>query len=203
MRRSPIGRFDEVASDLVARRDATKALSLAFDERQSQPRRGAQGCVVGAELQRCLRPWARAGSGREALVAVMEPADLRKRRDLATADRLHRPSEGRILVQRQVTSGAMIIVQVGYQDPVKMAFVQDDDMIETFAPDRTDNALDVRRLPGRARRGQHFRGPHTSQALQRGPPIDAVAIADHVKRRRIPWKRLDDLLGAGDRHGAG
>ena len=65
----------------------------------------------------------------------MKSADLRKRHELATADRLHRPPVRRILVQRQVTSGAMIIVQVGYQDPAKMAFVQDDDMIETFAPD--------------------------------------------------------------------
>ncbi len=30
-RRSPVGRFGEVASDLVARRDATKPLSLAFE----------------------------------------------------------------------------------------------------------------------------------------------------------------------------
>ena len=33
-RRSPIGRFDEVASDLVARRDAMKSLSLAFEGRE-------------------------------------------------------------------------------------------------------------------------------------------------------------------------
>ncbi len=76
-----------------------------------------------------------------------------------------------------------------------MTFVQDDDMIETFAPDRTDDALDVGRLPGRPRCGQYFRDPHTRQALPRGLPIDAVAIADHVARRRIPWKRLGDLLG--------
>ncbi len=74
----------------------------------------------------------------------MKPADLWKRHGLATADRLHRPSVGRIFVQRQVTTGAVIIFQVGYQDPPKMAFVRDDDMIETFAPDRTDDALDVR-----------------------------------------------------------
>ncbi len=72
-------------------------------------------------------------------------------------------------------------------------------MIETFAPDRTDDALDVRRLPGRPRCGQHFRDPHASQALPRGPPIDAAAIADHVARRRIPWKGLGDLLGDPDR----
>ena len=101
----------------------------------------------------------------------MKSADLRKRHDLATADRLHRPSVGRILVERQVTSGAMIIVQVGCQDPPKMTFFKDDDMIETFAPDRTDDALDVRRLPGRPRCGQYFRDPHTSQALARGLPI--------------------------------
>ncbi len=64
----------------------------------------------------------------------MEPADLRKRHDLATSDRLHGPSVGRILVERQVTSGAMIMVQVGYRDPPKMAFVQDDDRVETVAP---------------------------------------------------------------------
>ncbi len=49
----------------------------------------------------------------------MKSADLWKRHALATADRLHRPSVGRILVERQVTSGAMIIIQVGYQDPAK------------------------------------------------------------------------------------
>ena len=118
----------------------------------------------------------------------MEPADLRKRHEFAAADRLHRPSAGRILVERQVTSGAMIIVQVGCQDPPKMTFVKDDDMVETFAPVRTDDALDVRRLPGRTRCGQYFRDPHASQALPRRLPIDAVAIADHRARRRILWK---------------
>ncbi len=73
---------------------------------------------------------------------------MRKRHDLATADRLHGPFVGRILVQRQVTSGAMIIIQIGCQDPPKMDFAQDNEMVETFAPDRTDDTLDMRRLQG-------------------------------------------------------
>ncbi len=36
LRRSPIGRFHEVASDFEARRDAMKALSLAFEGRECQ-----------------------------------------------------------------------------------------------------------------------------------------------------------------------
>ncbi len=64
----------------------------------------------------------------------MKSADLRKRHDLAGADRLHSPPVRHILVQRQVTSGAMIIVQVGCQDPPKMDFVKDDDRVEKFAP---------------------------------------------------------------------
>ncbi len=80
-----------------------------------------------------------------------------------------------------------------------MAFAQDDDMVETFAPDRTDDALDVRRLPGRARRGEHFRDSHASQAFPCGAPIYAVAIADHVARCCIPWKGLGDLLGDPNR----
>ncbi len=148
-----IGHFNEVTSGLVTPRSATRPMSLASEKRECQLQWGTRLCVVDVELQQC--PWlqARPRSGREPLVAVMEPADLRKRHDLAAADRLHRPSVGRILVERQVTPGAMIIVQVGCQDLPKMSFVQDDDMIETFAPDRTDDALDVRRLPGRPRCG--------------------------------------------------
>ncbi len=36
MRGSPIGRFTEVVSDLIARRDATKSLSPAFEGRECQ-----------------------------------------------------------------------------------------------------------------------------------------------------------------------
>ncbi len=79
LRSSPIGRFDEVASDLVARRDAMKSLSLAFEGRECQLQRGARGCVVGGELQRSsaalgktwLRPrGARSGDGARRLAAT-------------------------------------------------------------------------------------------------------------------------------------
>jgi len=80
-----------------------------------------------------------------------------------------------------------------------MAFVKNDDMVETFVSNRTDDALDVWRLPGRARCGEHLCDPHASQAFPCDRPIGGVAIADHVARRRIPWKGLGDLLGDPDR----
>ncbi len=58
MRRSPIGRFDEVASDLVARRDATKALLPAFDERKASLDAGPRDAswVLNVNIIRGHRP---------------------------------------------------------------------------------------------------------------------------------------------------
>ena len=48
-------------------------------------------------------------------------------------------------------AGSVVVVDVRGQDTAKIALVEDDDVIETFAADQTDDPLDVGVLPGRAR----------------------------------------------------
>ena len=79
----------------------------------------------------------------------MEPAN--EWNGLDTPDRLHRPADGRILAQREMRSGAVIIVSVGTQHVPEMAFAKDHDMIEAFPPDRADETFAATVLPGRLR----------------------------------------------------
>ena len=64
--------------------------------------------------------------------------------DLAWHDRT---GVGAILVERQMRSSALVIVDLGGQDAAQMTLVEDDYVIQTLAADRTDHALDVIVLP--------------------------------------------------------
>src|SRR5713101_6455162 len=55
---------------------------------------------------------------------------------------------------------SVVVFDVGQKDTTQMALVEDHDVVEAFATDRTDHALDVRVLPGRAWRRDDFRDPH-------------------------------------------
>jgi hypothetical protein len=51
---------------------------------------------------------------------------------------LNRARNRRILVQGSMRSDAIVIVGVGFQDPTQMHLVQDNDVIHTLTPDRSD-----------------------------------------------------------------
>ena len=42
----------------------------------------------------------------------------------------------------------MVVIKVIAKNPLQMALVQDNDMIQTFSTDRSDNAFDIGVLPG-------------------------------------------------------
>jgi hypothetical protein len=42
----------------------------------------------------------------------------------------------------------MVVVPVRGEDTTQMALVKDDEVVETLAPDRPDDSLDIRILPG-------------------------------------------------------
>ena len=67
-------------------------------------------------------------------------------------------------------------------------------MIETLAPQRTDQALHERILPGAARRNQNiFSGKTLQQATEVGS-VAAVAIPQEVCGRGVVGKGFPDLL---------
>jgi hypothetical protein len=53
-----------------------------------------------------------------------------------------------VLVERKMSAGALVIVDVRGQDAAQMALVEDHDMVQTLATYRTNQALDLSVLPG-------------------------------------------------------
>ncbi len=62
-------------------------------------------------------------------------------------------------------AGAFVVLHVPFQEAPEPGWTQNDHVIETLASHRSDEAFDVRILPGRARGGQHLGDCH---GLRRG-----------------------------------
>src|SRR5208282_5985932 len=91
---------------------------------------------------------------------MMQATDLRDGDHLSDPAWHNRARVGAILVERKMRAGALVIVDVRGQDAAQMALIEDHDVIQTFATDRTDGALDVSVLPGRAWCGDDFCDGH-------------------------------------------
>ncbi len=63
------------------------------------------------------------------------------------ADLLRPPKIRRILVQREMRPDLVVIGSAILQNATQLRFVEDDQVIEAFAPNRSDEALDVAVLP--------------------------------------------------------
>ena len=79
------------------------------------------------------------GSGGEAFVAMVKPADLRSRHHLAAVRRLDGASIRAIFGERQMRPRAVVVVQVRDQDAAQMPFIKHDHMIQTLAANRADD----------------------------------------------------------------
>jgi len=99
-------------------------------------------------------------SGCAPFVPVVKTANLRYGNDGSESRRMHRSGFRRILIQRQVSSGSVIVRQERLEMPVQRGFVEDDHVIQTLAAHRANHAFDVSSLPRRARSRKHFLDSH-------------------------------------------
>ena len=127
-------------------------------------------------------------SGREPLVPMMEPADLWKRHDLSAAAGLNRSLLGGVLAQRKMGSGSVVIIQVQNKDPSQMPFIQDDHVVQAFAPHAADQAFHIWILTRASWRRDDLFHAHRHHRRAERLPVCAVAVADQIPRRRVPWK---------------
>ena len=80
-----------------------------------------------------------------------------------------------------------------------MGCVERDDMVEALATDRSDNSLDVRRMPWRAVRSQYLLDAHVLDPCLEERSVDGVPISKQEPRNLVERKRLDDLLSGPTR----
>src|SRR5713101_4233377 len=76
-----------------------------------------------------------------------------------------------------------------------MTLVEDHDVIQALAPDRTDHALDASVLPRRAWGRDDFCDPHRSDSPAEVLPIRGVTVAQQIARSSVPRKRFGYLAG--------
>src|SRR5882757_9455605 len=71
-----------------------------------------------------------------------------------------------------------------------MHLAQDNDVVHTLTPDRSDQPFGKAVLPGRGWRGRLVPDAHGAQSACDDATIDPIPIADEVARRLIPRKGL-------------
>jgi hypothetical protein len=92
-------------------------------------------------------------------------------------------------------SGAVVVGEVACENPAKMALAKDDYVVETFAADGSDEALDEGVLPRGTGCAQDLVDAHALEAGAEGRAVDGVAIPHRILWGVVLGERLDDLLG--------
>src|SRR5712675_2332352 len=79
-------------------------------------------------------------------------------------------------------SDAIVIVGVGFQDPTQMHLAQDNDVVQTLAPERSDQPFGKAILPRRSCCDRLVPNAHGAQSACDDGTIDAIPVPDHVAR---------------------
>ena len=108
-------------------------------------------------------------SGRATLVAMVQTADLWEGNNGACRRRLYGPRT--ILIQREMRPASVVIAKVRRHHTVQVTLIEDDDVIETFAADRADDALNVGILPWRSRCSDDLLDRHRLNTIAEDLPI--------------------------------
>src|ERR1700680_8771 len=87
-------------------------------------------------------------------------------------------------------SDAVVVASVRFHDPAQMCLAQDNDVVQTLAPDRSDQPFGNAILPGRAWCDRLVPDAHRTQSARDDGSIDPVPIADEAVRSLIPGKSL-------------
>src|SRR6267154_2001413 len=75
-----------------------------------------------------------------------------------------------------------------------MRLARDNDVVQTLAPDRSDQPFGKAILPRRGGCNRFVPNAHGSQSACDDGAIDPIAITDHVTRSAVPRKSLGDLV---------
>src|ERR1700681_1415640 len=84
----------------------------------------------------------------------------------------------------------VVILKVCRQHSAQVTLIEDDDVIEAFAADRADDALDIGVLPWRSRCGDDLSLPNTPSALARGARSGRLILDDRVPEPASPRRGL-------------
>src|SRR5260370_629627 len=91
---------------------------------------------------------------------MVQATDFGDGNDPAEVPPLNWPAVGRILVEREVSTRPVVVGEVAGEGAAQVPFAEDEDMIQTLAPDRADEPLREGVLPRAVGRRQDLIDPH-------------------------------------------
>jgi hypothetical protein len=124
----------------------------------------------------------------------MQATDFGNLHDPARLGELDGPDVRRILVEREMRASPVIVGEVAGQDAAQVAFAENQNVIQTLAPDRADQPLREGILPRAMRRREDFLDPHALYSVPKLLAVDLVAMAEEIGRRGVVWEGVHDLL---------
>src|ERR1700692_375708 len=89
-----------------------------------------------------------------------------------------------------MSSDAVVVVSVRFQNPAEMRPPQDNHMIDALAPDRSDQPFGKAILPRRGWCNGLVPDAHGTQSARDDNAVDSIPILDHIARSHVPGKRL-------------
>src|ERR1700694_1178735 len=92
-------------------------------------------------------------------------------------------------------SNAIVIGRIVFQNPAQMFLAQDNDVVQTLAPDRADQPFGKAILPRGSRCGRLLPDAHGAQSACDDGTIDTPPVSDKVARTLIPREPLRYLAG--------
>src|SRR6202043_299527 len=90
-------------------------------------------------------------------------------------------------------SNAIVIGRIVFQNPAQMFLAQDNDVVQTLTPDRSDHPFGKAVLPRRGRCNWLISDTHGTQSARDDSAVDSIPISDQIARSAIPRKRRGDL----------
>src|SRR5258707_3972193 len=84
----------------------------------------------------------------------------------------------------------IIVASVRFQNPAQMCLAQDNDVVHTLTPDRSDQPFDNAVLPGRGWCNWPVPNAHGTQSACDDSTVDAITVPDHVTGSPVPRKCL-------------
>src|SRR5229473_5970001 len=107
---------------------------------------------------------------------------------------LSRARNRRILVQGSMRSDVIVIVGVGFHDPTQMHLAQDNDVVHTLTPDRTDQPFSISILPRGARRRRSIANAYRSESADKDLTISPVPVTNEMAGSLFPPACFRDLI---------
>jgi hypothetical protein len=90
-------------------------------------------------------------------------------------------------------SGSVVVTGVIFQNATQVRLAQDDDVVDTLTPDRSDQPFGETILPRRGGRNRLIPDAHGAQSACDDRTLDAIPVADHVARSFSPRECFCDL----------